>query len=54
VKSLAELLPGQYSLRALDAFQLAAVPIWCRENPGGRLFVCCDLVLAEAAYESWF
>ena len=54
VRSLAEALPEQYGLRALDSFQLAAALIWCRERPRGRLFVCCDLVLAEASTKAGF
>lgn len=49
VREIAEGLPGQYGLRALDSFQLAAALVWCKEQPRGRLFVCCDARLAEAA-----
>src|ERR1043165_6193674 len=48
-REIAEGLPEQYGLRALDSFQLAAALAWCKEQPRGRLFVCCDARLAEAA-----
>jgi predicted nucleic acid-binding protein len=54
VREIAETLPEQYGLRALDSFQLAAALIWCREQPRGRLFVCCDVRLAGAAAKAGF
>jgi hypothetical protein len=54
VKNLAVSMPEQYNLRALDSFQLAAALVWCRERPRGRLFVCCDVVLTEAAIKAGF
>ncbi|MGH9752626.1 MAG: type II toxin-antitoxin system VapC family toxin [Blastocatellia bacterium] len=54
VKNLAVSMPEQYNLRALDSFQLAAALVWCRERPRGRLFVCCDVVLTEAAVKAEF
>lgn len=54
VREIAETLPEQYGLRALDSFQLAAALIWCKEQPRGRLFVCCDVRLAEAAAKAGF
>lgn len=54
VRDLAEALPRQYGLRALDSFQLAAALVWCREQPHGRLLVCCDARLAEAAAKAGF
>lgn len=54
VREIAVTLPAQYGLRALDSFQLAAALIWCKEQPRGRLFVCCDVRLAEAAAKAGF
>ncbi len=54
VREIAEALPEQYGLRALDSFQLAAALVWCKEQPRGRLFVCCDVRLAEAATKAGF
>jgi hypothetical protein len=54
VRNLAAEIPEQYGLRALDSFQLAAALVWCRERPRGRLFVCCDTVLVNAALEAGF
>jgi hypothetical protein len=54
VRSVAELMPEQYGLRALDSFQLAAALIWSHQHPRGRLFVCCDLVLSDAAKKAGF
>lgn len=33
VREIAEALPEQYELRALDSFQLAAALVWCKEQP---------------------
>jgi predicted nucleic acid-binding protein len=49
VRSLAEMLPSQFNLRAGDALQLAAALVWSRERPRGRAFVCLDQRLGEAA-----
>ena len=54
VRTLAETLPTQYSLRAMDAFQLSAALIWCKEKPKGRVFVCADDRLAKAAESAGF
>lgn len=54
LREIAEGLPEQYGLRALDSFQLAAALAWCKEQPRGRLFVCCDARLAEAAQKAGF
>jgi hypothetical protein len=47
--TLAEELPKAHGLRALDSFQLAAALVWCKEKPKGRVFVCDDTHLCEAA-----
>jgi predicted nucleic acid-binding protein len=54
VREIAETLPEQYGLRALDSFQLAAALVWCKEQPRGRWFVCCDVRLADAATKTGF
>lgn len=54
VRVLAEALPAQYGLRALDAFQLAAALVWCQSQPRRREFVCFDDKLAEAAEQAGF
>lgn len=54
VRQLSESLPEQQGLRALDSFQLAAALVWCREKPHGRVFVCYDVRLAEAATKVGF
>ena len=54
VREIAETLPEQYGLRALDSFQLASALVWCKEQPRGRLFVCCDLRLSEAGVKAGF
>ncbi|MCA1612850.1 MAG: type II toxin-antitoxin system VapC family toxin [Acidobacteria bacterium] len=54
VRQLAEGLPEQYGLRALDSFQLAAALVWCRERPRRRIFVCLDERLSEAAAKAGF
>jgi predicted nucleic acid-binding protein len=52
--SIAAELPDTYSLRALDSFQLAAALVWCKEKPKGRLFICDDMRLSEAAQKVGF
>jgi predicted nucleic acid-binding protein len=54
VRNLAESLPDAFNLRALDSFQLAAALVWCNGNPKGRLFVCDDVKLAQAAQKAGF
>ena len=44
----------RFDIRAADAFQLAAALIWCKQNPRGRLFVCNDRRLGEAARQASF
>lgn len=47
-------LPETYAVRGLDAFQLAAALIWCKEKPRNRPFVCADVRLGRAASEAGF
>ena len=44
----------RYSVRAADALHLGAALIWCNQKPRGRLFVCNDLRLGEAARQAGF
>lgn len=54
MRLIAEDLPNAYGLRALDSFQLAAALVWCKEKPKGRVFVCDDIRLSEAAEKVGF
>jgi len=54
LRSIAEDLPDTYGLRALDSFQLAAALVWCKEKPKGRLFICDDIRLSDAARKAGF
>ena len=54
VREIAEDLPDTYGLKALDSFQLAAALVWCNEKPKGRLFICDDTRLGEAAQRAGF
>lgn len=49
VRNLAKDLIETQNLRTLDALQLASALVWCFERPKGRIFVCCDDKLSEAA-----
>jgi predicted nucleic acid-binding protein len=54
VRTLAEELPDRYAIRALDAMQLAAALVWCRERPNWRPFICFDERLSSAAAAAGF
>lgn len=54
VLEIASDLPDKYGVRALDAFQLAAALVWCKEKPRNRLFVCADVRLGRAANDAGF
>jgi predicted nucleic acid-binding protein len=54
VRVVAESLPDDYSLRAGDAWQLAAALVWCGQRPRRRPFVCLDKRLAKAASDLGF
>jgi uncharacterized protein len=54
VGAIAEELPDRYGVRALDAMQLAAALVWCRERPNRRSFICFDERLASAAAAAGF
>ncbi len=52
IRELAEVSLDRYRIRSADALQLAAALVWCKEHPDGRLFVCFDSELSEAARQS--
>ncbi|CAN5781363.1 hypothetical protein BH24ACI3_BH24ACI3_02460 [soil metagenome] len=54
VLEIASDLPDKYGVRALDAFQLAAALVWCREKSRNRPFICADLRLGDAASDAGF
>ena len=54
VLELANGLPENYGLRALDSFQLAAALVWCQEKPRRRPFITADERLAIAAEKAGF
>jgi predicted nucleic acid-binding protein len=54
LKSVAETLPDSYGLRTLDALQLGAALVWCHEKPKGRVFLCDDVKLCDAAQKAGF
>jgi predicted nucleic acid-binding protein len=49
VRAIAEDLPDRHGVRTLDAMQLAAALVWCRERPSRRPFICFDERLSTAA-----
>lgn len=54
VRELAFKIIKVENLRTLDALQIAAALVWCFEKPKGRVFVCCDDKLSEAARKIGF
>jgi len=54
LRDIAETLPERYGLRALDALQLAAALVWCKEKPRHRPFASFDRRLAHAAAKAGF
>jgi len=54
VLEIASDLPDKYGVRALDAFQLAAALVWCKEKPKNRAFICADSRLGTAASDAGF
>jgi predicted nucleic acid-binding protein len=54
LRSEAERLLSQFSLRAADAMQLAAAMTWTMGRPQGRIFICGDAALLEAARQLGF
>lgn len=43
-----------YTLRAADSLQLATALVWCRNRPAGRIFICADDRLCDAAAQAGF
>ncbi len=54
VRELAKNLIETQNLRTLDALQLASALVWCFEKPKGRIFICRDDKLSEAAEKIGF
>jgi uncharacterized protein len=54
VRAIAEELPDRDGVRSLDAMQLAAALVWCRERPTRRSFICFDERLSRAAAAAGF
>ena len=54
VRRRAGRLVGAHPLRAADALQLGAAPVWCEEQSHGEVFVCLDARLREAARREGF
>jgi predicted nucleic acid-binding protein len=54
VRAIAEELPDRYGVRSLDAMQLAAALVWCRERPTRRSLICFDERLSRAAAAAGF
>lgn len=48
------LLLAKYPLKAGDALQLAAAIYWCNGSTAGRMFICGDLKLCDAAEAEGF
>lgn len=54
VRERAVRLLALHDLRAADALQLAAALVWAEEQPAGRVFVCLDARLRDAAWREGF
>jgi predicted nucleic acid-binding protein len=54
LRTKAEHLVQIYDLRAADAFQLAAALEWCKDTPGGEVFLTADERLLQAALLAGF
>jgi uncharacterized protein len=54
VRTIATNLIETQNLRTLDALQLSAALVWCFEKPKGRIFICYDGKLSEAAEKIGF
>jgi hypothetical protein len=54
VRVEARLLLCTYPLRAAESLQLAAAIIWCSKRPQGRIFICSEVRLREAAANAGF
>lgn len=49
IRDVSRQLSRAYSLRAADSLQLAAGLVWSNSKPSGRVFICRDNRLADAA-----
>ena len=54
LRELACVQLGRFPIRAADALHLAAALIWCNQKPRGRVLVCNDLRLGDAARQAGF
>ena len=54
VRTIAAALIETENLRTLDALQLSAALVWCFEKPKGRIFICKDEKLSDAAKKIGF
>ncbi len=54
LRASAERLLAVHSLRAADAFQLAAALVWCQGHPAGKALVTFDVRLVAAARREGF
>jgi predicted nucleic acid-binding protein len=54
VRDMAVAVLELYSLRAADSLQLAAALVWCHNRPAGRIFICADDRLCDAAAQAGF
>jgi hypothetical protein len=54
LRELACIQLERFRIRAADALHLSAALIWCSQKPRGRLFVCNDARLADAARQAGF
>ncbi|HEX5082791.1 MAG TPA: type II toxin-antitoxin system VapC family toxin [Blastocatellia bacterium] len=54
VRQVAERLLKLHSLRAADSMQLSAALIWSNHHPNGKVFICDDAKLLEAAEKEGF
>src|SRR5215471_18632744 len=54
VRELACVQLERLPIRAADALYLGAALIWCNQKPRGRLFVCNDRRLGDAARQAGF
>src|SRR5262245_21412182 len=54
VRRTAERLLRMHPLRVADALQLASALVWCGAYPSGRVFICADARLSDAADKEGF
>ena len=54
VRELACIQLERFNLRAADSLHLAAALVWCNQKPRGKLFICNDTRMSEAARQAGF